>query len=307
MKQIRIFCYGGVDFSPYLKFLPGIADNYEIINDNYNPQIAFYRQEYLHILPKRFDCTHVILCKEYQIPDMTQCNYAFQYDYTDDPCRFRFPYYSWFNFENDLVKPQNYDPEQVLRSKTKFCAFVYSRPHPYRNHFFDILSQYKHVDAPGFQRNNMPPIGDATTLRDARYIPANLLFEKLRNFLKDYKFVIAFENRIANGYVTEKICNPMLVNSIPIYLGNPLIERDFNTKSFVHVLDFFEDRNSIQNTVQVHNKEFNEATKYIMELDNNDQMYCDMLAQPWYNNNIVNEYADKNNIATFFMKIFDSL
>jgi hypothetical protein len=153
----------------------------------------------------------------------------------------------------------------------------------------------------------MLPIGDYKSSWDARRARAPILFENLRNFLKDYKFVIAFENRIADGYVTEKICNPMLVDSIPIYMGNRKINYDFNIKSFINVFDFFKGKNTVKNTKQLYIKEFNEVAKYILELDNNDKLYCDMLSQPWYNNNVVNEYADKHNIAKFFTKIFDSL
>ena len=40
------------------------------------------------------------------------------------------------------------------------------------------------------------------------------------DFIKDYKFVISFENSSNPGYTTEKLIEPMLVNSIPIYWGN---------------------------------------------------------------------------------------
>jgi hypothetical protein len=126
-----------------------------------------------------------------------------------------------------------------------------------------------------------------------------------REFFSDYKFVIAFEKRINIGYVSEKIYNPMCSNTLPIYLGHEAISRDFNTKSFVHVRDFI--KNKEISTKGSYPKEFTEVAKYIMELDNNDKLYCDMLSKPWYNNNVVNEYADKNNIAKFFTKIFDSL
>ena len=35
----------------------------------------------------------------------------------------------------------------------------------------------------------------------------------------DYKFVLALENGIDFGYLTEKLINPILANSIPIYAG----------------------------------------------------------------------------------------
>jgi hypothetical protein len=39
-----------------------------------------------------------------------------------------------------------------------------------------------------------------------------------------YKFTVAFENAIAKDYVTEKFYDPLIVGSVPIYLGAPNIE-----------------------------------------------------------------------------------
>jgi hypothetical protein len=305
-KQIRIYYHNGAGLVSYFDVISILRDKYDFIWDDQTPQIVFYRQEYKKFITKKFNCLNILWCKEYQIPELHECDFALTYQYNIGQKILRFPYYVWCGFSNNLIKPGDYDPEKILRSKTKFCAFVYSRPHPYRNQFFDILNSYKHVDSPGIQRTNMFPIS-ADSYKKARYLPENILFSKIRTFLKDYKFVIAFENRIAEGYVTEKICNGMLVDTIPIYLGNPLIERDFNTKSFVNVLDFFKNKEEVKDTIHLYPKEFNAVAKYILELDNNDKLYCDMLSQPWYNNNVVNEYADRNKIAEFFIKIFDSL
>ena len=53
------------------------------------------------------------------------------------------------------------------------------------------------------------------------------------SFIKDYKFVISFENSSYPGYTTEKILEPMLVNSIPVYWGNPLVYNDFNYRTYI--------------------------------------------------------------------------
>ena len=48
------------------------------------------------------------------------------------------------------------------------------------------------------------------------------------DFVKDYKFTIAFENTQYRGYTTEKILHPFVGRSVPIYWGNPLVEKDIN-------------------------------------------------------------------------------
>ena len=39
-----------------------------------------------------------------------------------------------------------------------------------------------------------------------------------------YKFTLAFENSICTDYVTEKFFDPLLVGSVPVYLGAPNVE-----------------------------------------------------------------------------------
>lgn len=42
--------------------------------------------------------------------------------------------------------------------------------------------------------------------------------------MRQYKFVIAFENALAEDYVTEKFFNPLYAQSVPVYLGAPNID-----------------------------------------------------------------------------------
>ena len=49
------------------------------------------------------------------------------------------------------------------------------------------------------------------------------------DFIRSYKFTLAVENEIWPGYQTEKLIHPMLVNSIAIYVGDPLTRNHFDT------------------------------------------------------------------------------
>lgn len=93
---------------------------------------------------------------------------------------------------------------------------------------------------------------------------------KKLDFISDYKFVIAFENSSFPGYTTEKIFEGMLVNSIPIYWGNPLIHLEFNDKSFINAHQY----GSLQ-----------EVVDKIIELDQDDNKYKEYLKQPYFKNN----------------------
>src|SRR6185312_1919390 len=141
--------------------------------------------------------------------------------------------------------------------------------------FFHKLSEYKKVDSAGRYLNN---VGHSV--------------ENKKEFIKDYKFVISFENSCYPGYTTEKLIEPMLVNSIPIYWGNPRVGEDFNTRSFVNINDF---------------KSFDEAIQYIIELDNDDEKYLESASQPWFNENtIADEYSEESLLDFFDFIVKDS-
>jgi hypothetical protein len=104
--------------------------------------------------------------------------------------------------------------------------------------------------------------------------------------LPPYKFNIAFENSSYPGYTTEKIVEPMLTHTIPIYWGNPLVGLDFNTNSFINVQD--ED----------------EAIERIIAIDQSDDLYQEIMQQPYYANNKVNEFVSTDNVLGRFRSIF---
>lgn len=59
-----------------------------------------------------------------------------------------------------------------------------------------------------------------------------------------YRFTIAFENAIDPDYVTEKLYEPLMAGSVPVYLGAPNVA-DFapSTSSYIDVRDFPEPAN----------------------------------------------------------------
>lgn len=122
-------------------------------------------------------------------------------------------------------------PEEISQ-KQRFCAFVVTNPcNPVRNSAFHWLSQYKKVDSAGRLFNN---IGDE--------IFAGLGGGggelKKHEFLKKYKFCLAYENASAQGYTTEKLLHAKVAGCIPIYWGDPKVERDFDPKGFIDARKF---------------------------------------------------------------------
>jgi len=240
-----------------------LSKNYDIeLSDNPDFLIySCYSKDYL-----AYDCIRILYLAENQRPDFSGCDFAFTFDYNNDPRHFRLPLYALYGDVNKLIKNISRDEaKEILKSKTGFCNMVVSNARRCKRiEFFKKLSSYKKIDSGGRYLNN---IGE----------PVKNKIE----FVKDYKFTFAFENSSYPGYTTEKVFEPMLVNSIPIYWGNPLVGKDFNTKSFINYHDYNNDKKVMDR---------------IIEVDQNDDLYLEMLMQPWYNDNRPNSSVINQNI-----------
>lgn len=147
------------------------------------------------------------------------------------------------------------------KKKVKFCNFIYSNPDRLDAHvrvaFAKQLMRYKKIDCPSSVLNNMPNF-------DSHYSNSNWL-KKKNIFVSNYKFTIAFENISLIGYCTEKLLQPLLVKSIPIYWGDKDINQKINPKAFINCHDF---------------KDFDAVISYIIKVDNNDDLYQQYLNAP---------------------------
>lgn len=200
------------------------------------------------------------------------CDYAFSFDYLDDERHFRLP--NWIWYQNPALLLQEKPPlNKLLETKIGFCNMVVSNPlAKKRIEFFHKLSQYKRVDSGGRYLNNI----------------GGPVVDKLK-FIRNYKFTIAFENSSFPGYTTEKIFEPMLSGSIPIYWGNTEVGRDFNTSSFLNWHQFGSDEKLID---------------YIIKLDSDDTLYGQLWEEPWFKNNKLPDCVNEERIILMFDKIF---
>ncbi|MEI7603073.1 MAG: glycosyltransferase family 10 [Opitutae bacterium] len=223
---------------------------------------------------RSFKGKKIFYTSENVLPDFDECDYAITFCHLpDEPRHLRLPQYiHYIQNPTQLIKGPDYVPMNILKEKDKFCNFVVSNPRgSERNKFFKMLNRRKAVDSGGRHFNNL----------------GKVVSDKL-SFIKDYKFTLSFENSSSPGYTTEKLVEPMLVNSLPIYWGNPDIARDFNPRSFINVSDF---------------PSFNEAIDYILKVDSDDQLYLSYLKEPWFNGNRIPGWFTDEYIAKA-LKIF---
>jgi len=84
----------------------------------------------------------------------------------------------------------------------------------------------------------------------------------------DYKFVLALENKMEHGYVTEKIINPLIANCIPIYWGSNNVFEFINKDRIIYAPDY------------------NDADliKRMKEIDENEDLFNEIVNKPIYCN-----------------------
>ena len=113
-------------------------------------------------------------------------------------------------------------------SGRKFCLFMVSNPNcKLRNNIFMLLSRVGHVVSAGGFRNNLT-MDDATP-------PDRMNHNEHIKYLRQFRFMITFENQSLPGYHTEKITNAFEAGVIPIYWGDPLITEIYDNRSFIHI------------------------------------------------------------------------
>ena len=280
---IKVNCVGFSEDMGFEHYLFRVLKQNFDIELSENPDVLLYsvfNQDF-----RKYDCLRVFITGENVRPNFDECDFAFGFDYIDDPRNYRFPEYASTGDAEKLTEPKNID--EINRSKTKFCNFIYSNSSTEeRIRFFQLLSAYKKVDSFGTVLNNMPII-EGSADRWNR----NWKGTKLR-FMEPYKFTIAFENTSHPGYTTEKIAHAMLCHSIAIYWGNPLIDRDFNSKSFINC----------------HSHEsFEKVIHRVIEIDLNKRLYRSMLEEPYFVDNRIPRNLQRDNIVKRWALIIDSL
>jgi len=260
--------------------LEEIVDNpiYKILSKRYelvlsdNPDFLVYScfgNNYL-----KYNCIRIFYTGENVRPNFDECDYAFSFDYPVTKRNYRLPLYKLYP-EFDDIRGGGVDTEAVLSENRKFCNFVYSNDKAKeRIDFFTKLNNRKHVDSGGRVLNN---IGRCV--------------ENKVDFLRQYKFTIAFENTSYPGYTTEKIMQPFVANSIPIYWGDPLVSQDFNSKAFINCHDY---------------GSFDEVIDRVIEIDGNDELYKEYLSEPVFPENIESKCVNEDNIVNKFQEIFSN-
>ncbi len=257
------------DFNPTNNFFWNILSGVYELELSKDPDILFF--SLFGKENKKFNCLKIFFTGENYKPSIYDAHLSISY-YKESERNIRYPLYLFYHNIRDLQYKR--EPEVIHNDKKKFCCFIVSNNScKKRNDFFNKLSKYKKVDSGGKFLNNI-----------------GYRVEDKMSFIKEYKFIIAFENISFKGYTTEKILEAMLGECVPIYWGNKLIYEDFNTKSFINVHDF---------------SNLNDVVEKIIQLDNDDNEYLKILKEPWLNNNTLSAQYQPEYVLNKIIKTYE--
>jgi len=232
---------------------------------------------------KNYSCKKLYWTGENTRPP--QDDFALCFDYSNNEKHFRFPLYAyqrwiWATGLGNLGEANGITLDTILDEKLKtkeelfsekvnFCAFIQGNSTcTHRNEFFQALNSKKSVSSACTLFNNTG---------------VKIGWEQKLQYIKSFKFMISFENTSYPGYVTEKIFEPMLVNTIPIYWGSDTVINEFNSKSYI----------------DVNGLSISDAVDKVLSIDANDDLYYEMYKEPYLVNNELTKWLVFDNVIKF--------
>ena len=214
----------------------------------------------------------------------SQCDFALAHDIINDSRYYRFPFWvyqiNWFNknkysdhaWDDSFLLSENQleDNKYFNTPKTKFCAHIYnsSWQNP-REEMHEKISAYKKIEGYGIPFRNNLKSG----------------YEEKYKIYKDCKFVICAENKIREGYHTEKLFHAKTAGSIPIYWGHSSVNKDFNPECFINLIDY----DSVDCLVEK-----------VKEIDQDDNLYQKYINTPLFKNAKIPDKFRPSAILNFF-------
>ena len=278
------------------KMIPLDKEKFHFVWDELTPQYIFggeliytnkkMRSKFMELAKRNPDAVTIFFAGEAVACDFNIFDYALVFDrelkFKDRA--FRHPTYCFFH--KSIYKSDNdmtYERAKEEYRRRKFCNFIYSNgnAHYKRDELFYMISKYKRVDSLGRHLNNTR----GGYLRGADWIKASI------DAKSNYRFSIAAENAVFDGYTSEKILTSFQAHSIPIYFGDPSIEKEFNSDSFINANNYSSE---------------GELLQAIRKIDDDEELWCRMAAENWRTDEqIVKQKSEQEDYRKFVNHIFE--
>lgn len=176
--------------------------------------------------------------------------------------------------------PRLHQRRVITTVPPSFCSFIVSNPKcNIRNTIFERLNNYRKVNSMGRYANNTGDI-----------IPYPYWSQSFFDVIGSHKFMICGENTKMTTYSTEKIANPYLAYTIPIYWGTHNITNIFNPDSMLFLED--ETEEAMDRLIQ-----------RIIELDTDNEKYLEFINRPVFNQQNIEYWNDHYTLEAIGKKI----
>ncbi len=258
--KIKFIGYNWPGFSPDENIIYRILKKYYKVEISDEPDYiicSIFGPEYEYC---NYPQVRIMCVGENYIPDFNLIDYAvsrYPISFQDRNfyligCADNYDGVRWSNLE---TKDRNYTVD-ILKEKDLFANFIASHESEdnIRGDFFKELCKYKKVDSVGSYLNNQE---DGQTVRFQN--------NSKTEFQRRCKFTLCFESTKHEGFITEKISDAFFADTIPVYFGSSNITDIFNGKAFIYCKD---------------REDFDRVIEKIIELDNDDEKYLEMLREP---------------------------
>ena len=193
----------------------------------------------------------------------------------------RWPY--WRSLENISEDILNREPLKLTdwHSK-KFCNYIYHNhlADPMRADFFKALSQVGFVDSLGRDMKNSEM--EITPRKNGDWRRGKI------DAAKRFKFSICFENSHVDGYITEKLIDAYIAQTIPIYWGSHILEEGMNKDALI----------------LIHGRsDFPQAIEKIIQIENDPEKFQHMVNQPLFEGGEFPEPLSDKTLADFLENV----
>ena len=238
---------------------------YDGISTNQDIYLHMYWEQHPPKYSKSMKAKQIFIYGESTTPQVTDIRTLGN---TDEEFYYVQQVYSTLPNKNDIFKTR-------INTGRKFMKYVYTNCVKHRETVYDMISsQIQPVDALGACKTTHGK-------RQGRWWDKNN---------KDYKFIIAMENKNSPHYVTEKILMAFLDGAIPIYWGTENVFKMFNKNSFV----YFNMKNP------------EESLNIIKKLSTDENAYKKMLNEPILANGAYEKYFSRKAIHDVIYKKYDT-
>lgn len=233
-----------------------------------------------------YPCVRIMIEGENYVPDYNLVDYSvspYPINYFDRnfyfPCGVEALTTGVSHLRELQEKSKDY-PDDFLKTKPYFASFIESHDSEKqeRSTFFNKLNSKKRVESAGSYLNNM----------ENNY-RVNWLDGSKNEFQRKSKFSICIEPLKHDGWIAERIVDGFFNDTVPIYYGSSNISEIFNPKSFINLNDY---------------PDFDAAVERVIEIENDDRLYLEMIRQPIFNKP---NYPEKlmSDLEKYLCHIFD--